>query len=114
MIIENSFTSISDMVDQIFPFLTPIKSLILRIGWDNAAIIPKLNLPMFFVTGDDDEIVPTEHTVKLSNIASNAKFKDLLVVKGGGHNDSWMEGGANYLSKMKAFMSKCISQYQLP
>ena len=38
LIIESTFTSISDMVDHIFFFIRPIKSFILKIGWDNAAL----------------------------------------------------------------------------
>jgi len=33
MIIENTFTSISAMADELFPFLKPVKPFILRIGW---------------------------------------------------------------------------------
>ena len=34
IILENTFTSISDMVDIMFPFLAPIKEYVLKIGWD--------------------------------------------------------------------------------
>jgi len=33
MIIENTFTSISAMADEMFPFLKPVKPFILKIGW---------------------------------------------------------------------------------
>jgi hypothetical protein len=35
LIIENTFTSISEMVDKMFFFLKPIKWLVLKIGWNN-------------------------------------------------------------------------------
>ena len=35
LIIENTFTSISDMVDELFFFLKPIKKFVLNIGWNS-------------------------------------------------------------------------------
>jgi hypothetical protein len=60
LIIENTFTSISAMADILFPYVYYFKHLILRIGWNNDNIVPTLNLPIFYITGDKDEIVPYE------------------------------------------------------
>ena len=35
IILENTFTSISDMVDIMFPFLAPIKEYVLAMSWDS-------------------------------------------------------------------------------
>jgi len=48
------------MVDHIFSFLSHIKNYILKIGWNSAEIIPTLSLPMLFITGDADDLVPPE------------------------------------------------------
>jgi abhydrolase domain-containing protein 13 len=66
LIVENTFTSISDMVDIIFPFLKPMKNFILKIGWRNIDLVPRLTLPVYYVTGNQDEIVPYEHTKELN------------------------------------------------
>jgi hypothetical protein len=46
------------MVDEIFSFLTPVKSLVLKIGWNSDKLVPDITIPMFYITGDQDEIVP--------------------------------------------------------
>ena len=52
LIIENPFTSISDMADTLFPFLKPIKPYVLRIGWYSDKLMPFIQIPTFFVAGD--------------------------------------------------------------
>ena len=95
LIVENSFTSISDMANVLFPFLKYMswaKVMILRIGWNSDQIVPELKLPIFYVTGDQDEIVPYEQTLKLHELSTMAAFKELYIVTGGTHNDSWYKG----------------------
>jgi hypothetical protein len=49
LIIENSFTSIPDLVDVLFPLLRYFKPLILKIGWRTVDIIPRLAHDMLFI-----------------------------------------------------------------
>ena len=114
LIIENTFLSISAMVDKMFPFLIPIKQYVLKIGWHNDEIVPDLRLPIFYVTGDADELVPYEHTLKLHGDSRLAIFKELLVVEGGTHNDSWYVGGRNYVQMLKDFLKRCTMEYLPP
>ncbi len=58
VILENTFTSIPDMVDNLFYVVGYFKFLILKIKWDTKQIVQSLQLPMLFVTGDQDELVP--------------------------------------------------------
>ena len=67
LIIENTFTSISDMVDEIFPFVTYFKDIILRIGWRSIDIVPNLEMPILYITGDQDKLVPPSMTKMLFN-----------------------------------------------
>lgn len=114
LIVENAFLSISAMVDQLFPFLTPIKEYVLKIGWDNDQLVPSLHLPIFFVTGDQDELVPHEHTIKLYGAATKAAFKELLVVEGGTHNDTWWVGKEDYITMLREFLRRCTKEYIPP
>ena len=60
--LENTFTSISDMADVIFPFLKsikPIKKLMLKIKWESDLAVAKVKLPILFISGDMDTFVPT-------------------------------------------------------
>jgi fermentation-respiration switch protein FrsA (DUF1100 family) len=65
IIVENTFTSIADMVDELFFFAKYFKGLILRNYWTSIDLVGRLNHPILFVTGDQDELVPHEMTLKL-------------------------------------------------
>ena len=107
LILENTFTSISRMVDKLFPFLGNFKSLILRIGWDSLSRIPEIKVPIHFVCGLQDEIVPAEHVKELFEAAKNAEFKHYYEVENGMHNDTWFKGGEEYVNRFVGFLNQC-------
>ena len=45
------FSTIGAMVDILMPFLTPIKSLVLCIGWRSDEIIEHLDQPIMLISG---------------------------------------------------------------
>lgn len=106
LIIENTFTSISDMVGKVFPFLDFdfIKKFMLKIHWRSIDHIGDINTNMLFLACSNDEIVPHPQMLKLYKEAKSAKSKDIYVIEGGTHNDGWMRGGETYWNKMKAFI----------
>ena len=59
LVLENTFTSIEDMANEIFGVLACLKGFILTNHWRNIDLVKDISLPMFFVTGRYDEIVPT-------------------------------------------------------
>ena len=65
MILENTFTNISEMVDHIFPVLKYVKQLVLRIYWPSIDWIDKLEIPLMFISGLWDELVPADHMQRL-------------------------------------------------
>jgi pimeloyl-ACP methyl ester carboxylesterase len=63
VILENTFTSISDMVDQIFPvFISSLKWLVLRIRWRSIDIIPEVKQPILFISGASGRRMRRPHT----------------------------------------------------
>lgn len=72
MILENTFCSISEMVDRIFPMFKYFKKLIQRIYWPSIDRIGNIRVPMLFIVGTNDEIVPSIHTNKLYEAAKSA------------------------------------------
>lgn len=96
IVIENTFTSISSMVDKLLPFAKHFKHLILRISWDSASKIPVLQQPILFFSGDSDELVPSSHMHDLFRLATASRLKKLISVRYGKHNDTFMVGGAKY------------------
>jgi abhydrolase domain-containing protein 13 len=106
LILENTFTSILEMVDYIFPAMSNFKHLIVRMYWPSLERIPRVRIPMLFVVGTADEIVPPAHSAKLFQAAVNAPFKHMHQVTGGMHNDTWLKGGKDYIYALKDFIDK--------
>ena len=96
IVIENTFTSISSMVDKLLPFARHFKHFILRISWDSASKISALQQPILFLSGDSDELVPPSHMHELFRLATSSRLKKLISVRYGKHNDTFMVGGAKY------------------
>jgi len=107
LIIENTFTSISDMADHIFPLFKRFKHILLRMHWPSIERIQKVKVPMLFVGGTQDEIVPPPHSKRLHDAAIMAPFKQIFMVQGGTHNDTWLKGGKDYIYALKDFVDKC-------
>ena len=106
LLLENTFTSIAEMADHIFPWLHYVKHLLLRMYWPSIQRIPNVRIPMLFVVGSNDEIVPASHTGRLHNAAVLAPFKQIHQVAGGTHNDTWLRGGKDYIYAIKDFIEK--------
>lgn len=99
VVVENTFTSIADMVDVIMPkLLAKIKGLVLRIGWNSEERAKKIKQPVFLISGDSDELVPVEQMNRLRRalVASGLAHVEFWSVLGGRHNDTWEVAGALY------------------
>jgi len=103
VILENTFLSISSMVDVLMPYLRYVKRLVLRMNWNSEKAIQNYDGPLLLIAGDRDELVPTFHMRTLFNLARSSS-KELFVVKGGTHNDTWEKGGSSYYEKMRQFI----------
>ena len=93
-----------------FP-LMHVTSLIcqLRYGWsfDEASAISqvkKCRYPMFFIHGDNDTFVPTEMVYRLYKAKPGPK--QLWITKDTGHALSYKNHREEYISKIRAFVSK--------
>jgi fermentation-respiration switch protein FrsA (DUF1100 family) len=103
VILENTFLSISDMVDSIMPFLAPFKFLVLRIKWKSCDTITRVKQPILFVSGLRDELVPPHHMQKLASLATSAAFTTFKSVQDGRHNDTFQRAGIAYYTWLKVF-----------
>lgn len=105
VIVENTFTSISDMVDCLMPWLSPIKPLVLKIGWNSkqALTTSRLSMPFLFLAGGKDELVPHSHMLDLYRLAPAGSA--LHIIPNGTHNESWLRGGVDYWDAWRRFLS---------
>lgn len=107
VIVENTFTSISDMVDQLMPFLTPIKPFVLKIGWNSKKLLTETEpsrlqkLRFLFLAGAKDELVPHSQMLDLHRLVPNGR---LHIIDNGTHNESWMQGGPAYWDAFRSFV----------
>ena len=112
VLVENTFVSISTMVDHLMPYVSPFKSLILRIGWNSGEIAPTINIPSMYLAGAQDTLVPHSHMVELFTRMKNSKTDNIVrmhVVKNGTHNETWMQGGKEYWVAIKRFLQDVLS-----
>lgn len=104
IIVENTFTSISDMVDVVLPLVASAKHLVMAINWNSLDIVKKLKNAMLFISGDSDELVPPKLMKSLFDNATNSVYKDLYTVNGGGHNDTWVKAREKWYERIREFI----------
>ncbi|KAL4464801.1 hypothetical protein ABPG74_011362 [Tetrahymena malaccensis] len=107
VIVENTFTSISDMVDVIFSKVRFLKGLVLRNYWPSIERIQKIKQPMLFIRSDLDELVPPAQMNRLYQTATSARFKKLHVIPDGDHNNSWTRDQYAYFNAVQNFFKDC-------
>jgi pimeloyl-ACP methyl ester carboxylesterase len=103
LIVEGSFTSTRAMVDfqkGLF-WLFPIDWL-LRQRFDSLSKVDRLQMPVLFIHGTADNVVPVEMSKKLFDAAPEPK--QLYIVPDGGHNNVAQIGGAEYLQIVSQFL----------
>jgi pimeloyl-ACP methyl ester carboxylesterase len=108
VMVENTFLSISHMVDHLMPFLTPIKAFVLKIGWNSAQIVPHLTTPILYLAGSADQIVPHPHMLQLCKLSLRSVLVQLHVVENGTHNETWLQGGQAYWEKIRSFLVQAM------
>lgn len=106
LIVEGSFTSISGILDhrfsrQIFP-----KSLVLTQKFDSLSKIGNIPVPVLFIHGTNDSVVPFFMSQELFNAATDPKF--LVLLEGAGHNNIAEEYQEKYTQALFDFIDKCI------
>ena len=107
VIIENTFTSIGDMVDHLMPLVAIFRKFIQRIFWPSIDRIGNVTAPLCMIRGMKDEIVPCSHSKTLYDAASKSKFKVFHEFPEGDHNSTWKIGGETYIKYLKEFFDKC-------
>lgn len=103
LILENTFTSIPDMVDHIFKYLSALKGLILRIEWNSLELIKEIKVPILFISGQADQLIPPSQMQTLFSNAKKSIKTEMMEVEHGTHNESWMQAGDVYFDRIRDF-----------
>jgi fermentation-respiration switch protein FrsA (DUF1100 family) len=107
-VIQASFTRYRSMARHVLKQsaftwpLYPFYPLFLGTRWDAERAVKKIKgLPLFFIHGDKDTIIPLMMSEKLFKAAGEPK--KLWIVKGAGHNNLRTLGGKDYEKKVADF-----------
>ncbi len=105
LILEATFTSVTDMAGQQYPFL-PTKWLT-RNRYDTASRLPEINVPVFIVHSPPDDVIPYSHGQHLFELANEPKV--FLEIEGG-HNEGFIFSQV-YREGLKAFVDEYAGGY---
>lgn len=111
LILENTFISISAVVDELFPLLAykVLKDRFLRLKWESLERIRDMKVPVLFLTGLKDEMIPPWHSAALCAGAVAAAISRQATFEEGTHNDTWECGGEAYWEAQATFLRDCCS-----
>lgn len=99
LILESTFTSVSDMAGFILPILS--RFMYLRYSFDSQNKITKITAPLLVIHSPDDEIIPFVLGKKLYKHAiSEKKFLQIE----GGHNDGFIKSMSSYRKTLNHFI----------
>jgi len=101
LILESSFTSISNLAANIFWFL-PVRWLI-RFDYDTMRSLQKVRSPVLVVHSRDDRLIPFHHGQRLFEAAGEPK--SMLEITGT-HNSGFVSSGRRYRQGLKTFLEK--------
>ncbi len=102
LILESTFTSLSDIAAPRFPYF-PVR-LIMRIKYPTSEYLSRIDCPVLVIHSRDDEEIPFSHGQKLFDMASDPKeFLEII----GTHNEGYKESSSSY----KEGLDKFITQY---
>jgi fermentation-respiration switch protein FrsA (DUF1100 family) len=99
LIIESPFTNSSDMAKLFAPFLFDWRP---RVPYDNLGKIGQVKAPVLIIHGSEDEIIPVEMSFRL--FAKAGDPKELYIIPGAHHNDTYLVGGREYFRRLQAFI----------
>ena len=89
LILDAPFNSVLDMARQLLPIL-PTPAL-LRDTWRSDAALQDLDIPLIWIHGTADTVIPLAQGQKLYDGYAGPKSANIL--PGAGHNNTWRNGG---------------------
>jgi len=107
IIVENTFTSMEDLVSHLSPILSRFRRL-MKNKWRSEELIAKLRLPILFLSGRADEIVPAHMMTQLHAAAVKSVAKEMVSFPKGKHNSTCLSRG--YYDAMKRFVDRILEE----
>ncbi|HLN93142.1 MAG TPA: alpha/beta hydrolase [Thermoanaerobaculia bacterium] len=98
--LETPFLSVPALARKHYPF---VPTFLVRSKFDTEATIGRLTVPKLILAAERDEIAPPSHARRLFDLARPPK--ELFVIPGAGHNDTYVAGGEPYLEVWRRFLN---------
>jgi fermentation-respiration switch protein FrsA (DUF1100 family) len=99
LILESAFTNSSEMAKMLAPFLFDWRP---KVPYDNLGKIVKVTVPVLIIHGTNDEVIPVEMGRRVFTAANSPK--DLYIIPGAHHNDTYVVGGQAYFDRLRTFI----------
>jgi uncharacterized protein len=100
LIIESPFTNSQDMAKLYAPFLFDWRP---KVPYDNLGKIGGVRAPVMVIHGSEDEIIPVDMARRV--FAAAPEPKEIYIIPGSHHNDTYLVGGAEYVKRLRAFLA---------
>jgi fermentation-respiration switch protein FrsA (DUF1100 family) len=101
LILESAFTNSQEMAKMLAPFLFDWRP---KVPYDNLGRIGYVPVPVLIIHGTDDEIIPADMARRVFAAASEPK--ELYLIPGSHHNDTYLVGGPEYIRRLRDFIDK--------
>ena len=99
VVLETPFLSVPALARVHYPF---VPTMFVRSRFDSASKVGRVTVPKLILVADRDDIAPADQGRALYERA--APPKELHVIPGAGHNDTYVVGGASYLAAWRRFL----------
>lgn len=104
VILENTFTSVPDVVPSVIPFVSAkVAYYAVTQKWESYKLIPKVKCPILFQAGGSDELIPPKMFRSLYDLCESP-HKEYNLYPKGYHNDTVIQRG--YWADFEAFLKK--------
>jgi len=101
LILESPFTNSQEMAKLYAPFLFDWRP---KVPYDNLGRIGGVRVPVMIIHGAQDEIIPVDMARRVFEAA--AEPKELYIIPGSHHNDTYVVAGPEYVERLRAFIAK--------
>jgi len=104
MILENTFLSIPKVIPHVLPLIKYLAFLCHQVWPSEKAIQQIVNVPILFLSGLCDELVPPSHMRQLYELSQTRATKQWKDFDNGTHNDTTFQPG--YFETIEDFIKK--------
>ena len=78
--------------------------------WPSIDRVTRIRIPILFIVGQKDELVPSSQGQQLFEAAGKTLFKERLLVPNGTHNETWHIAGSDYAIYINNFKARAFKE----